>query len=87
MADDFEQHGQGLDSPARNALVITPDDNNDLAKSSRAVYIGTSGDLKVDMVGGNTAVVFTALPVGIMPIRVSRIYSTDTPADNIVSLW
>ena len=87
MADDFESYGQGLASPARNALVLAPHDTNDLATSSRSLYIGTTGNVKVDMVGGETAVLFTAVPVGILPIRVSRVYATDTTASTIVSLW
>ena len=74
--------------PADNAVAITPHDSNDLADASRGVFVGVSGDVKVDMVGTGTAVVFTGLAAGVIhPLRVTRIYSTDTTATNIVAVY
>jgi len=76
-----------VNSPAEHAAAVTPADDTDLEYASRALYIGVTGDIKVDMVGGEEAVTFSNVPVCIFPIRVERIYSTDTTATNIVSLW
>lgn len=88
MADEYLYQKERITHPAENAVAITPHDSNDLANSSRGVYVGVSGDVKVDMVGTGTAVVFTALAAGVIhPLRVTRIYSTDTTATNIVAVY
>lgn len=57
-----------------------------LAKTRR-LYIGVSGDVKVDMVGGETAIVFKAVPVGFLDVRASKVYKTGTTATNLVNCW
>lgn len=42
MADLFDTHAAALDSPAQKAFAISPDDNNDLALCTRALYTGTT---------------------------------------------
>ncbi len=88
MADLFEGSASGLDSPAFSAAAVTPNDSTDLTTFARALYIGSAGDVKVDMVGTGTAVTFAGLAAGtILPVRASRVYSTDTTASSIVALW
>jgi len=72
--------------PATDAVAVTPDDNNDLANVAVALYVGTTGDVKINTFYGNT-VTFKTVPVGIMPVRVSRVWSTGTTASNIVALY
>lgn len=88
MADAFRNHEASLDSPANNAAEITPNDTTDLASTARALYIGGGGAVKVDTAGGDTAVVFAGMTAGqILPVRVSRVYDTDTTATDIVAIW
>lgn len=88
MSDQYQFQKNGIMHPAENAVAITPHDSNDLADASRGVFVGVSGNLKVDMVGSGTAVVFTGLAAGVIhPLRVTRIYSTDTTATNIVAVY
>ena len=87
MARDDYRIYTSNEEPANSAAAVVPHDTNDLSVVTRAIYVGVAGDVKVDMVGEGTAVVFTALPVGEHPYRVTRIYSTDTDATNIVALW
>tara|TARA_Y100000310_G_scaffold239557_1_gene243186 strand:- start:3080 stop:3346 length:267 start_codon:yes stop_codon:yes gene_type:complete len=88
MSDAFENNKAGLTSPAENAAAVTPADDTDLATSSRALWIGTAGDVEVDMVGGETEVVFSSVPAGtLLPIRVSRVRDANTTASNIVAVW
>jgi hypothetical protein len=85
--DTFSSYGEWLDSPAKNAATVTPNDGADLPNASRALYIGSTGNIKVDMVGGQT-VTFSGLPTGMMlPIRVTRVYSTGTTASSIIALY
>jgi len=87
MSDRFKDYRTELDSPAESGVTLTPDDNNDLVAPTRAVYIGVSGDIKVDMLGEGTATVWTAVPVGVFPIRITRLYATDTTAANVNSMY
>ena len=70
---------------AAGAFSITPHDTNNLTKAVQAIYIGGSGDIKVEMKNGDV-VTFTAVPVGVFPIQVNKVYLTDTTATNIMGL-
>ena len=88
MSDGFAGRTEGLDSPASHAFAITAHDTNDLSYTTRGLYVGVSGDVKVDTAGGESAVVFTALAAGVLhPLRVTRVYDTDTDATNIVGVY
>ena len=72
--------------PAENAYVITPNSLVDIATASRALYIGSGGDLVVDMAGTGESVTFANVaPGSVLPISVTRVYATSTAAD-IVAL-
>ena len=86
MPDIYDDRSSGLESPGYNAAPITPDDGADLPIASRAVYVGTSGDLAVTMVGGAT-VTFKGVPVGVLPLRVARVRATGTTAADLVAVW
>ena len=83
--DDFASLSSSLTAPARFAVAVTPDDNNDLTNVARSLYIGTAGNVAVVTEGGS-AVTFTAVPVGVLAVMVSRVKSTGTTASNIVAL-
>lgn len=87
MKDEYKNTPKTIDSVAEKAYAITPDDNADLPTATRSIYVGTGGDLKVDMVDSGTGVVFKNLPDGaLLPIRVKKVYTTDTTALNLVAL-
>ena len=69
-----------------NAEVIVKSNTVNLAQIARAIYIGVSGDISVEMVGIGSAIVFTAVPVGILHIAFTRVNSTDTTATDMVAL-
>ena len=74
-------------SPAQLAFAVTPSNTVDLAQVTRGIYVGVSGDLKVDMVAGGT-VTFVDLAAGMIhPIAAKRIYQTGTDATNIIGLY
>lgn len=73
--------------PATSAAAVAPNDAADLPNgTTRALYIGGAGDVKVNMDDGST-VTFKAAPVGILPISVSRVFNTGTIATNILALY
>jgi hypothetical protein len=74
----------------RSAYAVTPHDTNPSIRSgdvTDALYIGGagSGALTVVMSDGKT-VAFAGVPVGILPIAVSKVLATGTNVTNIVAL-
>lgn len=85
--DTFSKHSRSLTSPPEEAAAVVPDDMTDLARVTRAVYVGNGGDLRVRMLRGGV-VTFAGVPDGsLIPMRVSQIYATGTTASDIVGLW
>lgn len=76
------------DEPATDAVAVTPSDTDDLPFAARALYIGVTGDVNVVMANddGGTAVLFKAVPVGILPVAVRKVKAASTTATNIVAL-
>ncbi len=51
------------------------------------LYVGTAGDLEVNMCNNGSTVLFTAALNGYHPIQVNRVRAANTTAANIVALW
>lgn len=76
----------GLIDPGDSGFDITPSDTEDLAVPTRGLYVGTTGDVTVDMLSGDT-LTFVSLTGGIIhPIRVRRVYATSTDATDIIGI-
>lgn len=86
MADDFASNAVGMDSPAQRAALITPDDSALLNNSTRAIYVGGAGNLRVEMVGGDIVTLVGVVAGYPYPLRVQRVFSTGTTATNLVGL-
>ncbi len=85
MADLYAGSGNDLLSPASNAAAVTPSDTVDLAFASKRLWVGGTGAVKVNTVGG-PAVTYTGVPAGAyLNVRASRVYATGTTATNIVA--
>lgn len=84
--DAFSAYSPQLHSPGVSASAVTPDDNVDLPFSSRALYVGTAGDVSVVMLDGTSAVFKNVGNGAMLPIRVRRVKSTNTTATNIVAV-
>lgn len=85
-AQDNHRSGNGIEFPAKRAEAITPDDANDIVTVTRALYVGSAGDVRVDMADGSD-VTFSSVPSGtVLPLRVRRVYATGTTASGIVGL-
>lgn len=78
----------GVSGSASNAFAIAPSNDNQLDIVTRGIYVGVSGDLKVDMDDSGTAIAFVGLASGIIhPIRARKVYATGTTATNIVGVY
>lgn len=76
--------------PADNVAAITPSNSTDLAALTRGIYVGVSGDLKVDLYDLETVttVTFVGLASGVIhPIRAQRVYATGTTATSILGVF
>ena len=84
--DTFSRFQTQASDPATNAVLVSPNDSEDLATVTRAVYVGGAGDMKVTMQDSGT-VLFSCIPADTtLPIRVSRIWATTTDATFIIAL-
>lgn len=67
------------------ALTVTPSDSTNL-ETTRAIYVGTTGNLAVTMADGQV-VTFTAAAVGYHPLQVTKIMATNTTAGSLLALY
>ena len=72
--------------PAKYSATVTPSNSVDLDAPTTCLYIGSTGNVSVQMVGGMTQV-FANVPVGILPVQCTRVNLTGTSASSIVALW
>jgi hypothetical protein len=88
MPDPFDGHVPTLTGPITRAFAVTPHDSDDLTQTTRGLYVGGAGNVRVILAGDTDAVTLTGLAVGIVhPLRVTRVLSTSTTATSIVGLY
>lgn len=86
MIDEFKGQTPGLTGPAFAAQIIIPANGRELDYVTRAVYVGSAGDLSAEMINGDV-VTFKNVPSGtVLPVRVRRIRNSDTTASDIIGL-
>lgn len=66
-----------------NAADVTPNDSTDLSQYG-TLYVGTGGDVKVDLVISGTVTYTNVADGSFLPILVKRVHSTGTTASDIV---
>jgi len=84
MTDPFKTHAPGMTDPIIRAEDVTPSDTVDIATTSRAIYVGTAGDLRVTLSEGDI-VTFNGVGAGWHPVRATRVWATGTTAAAIVA--
>jgi hypothetical protein len=83
MPDAFATYGSSLSAPLTGGFSITPDDNNDLAQTTRQI--------RVTGTGGNIALVWASGLASTEPVnagdmldwRVARVKATGTTATGL----
>jgi hypothetical protein len=78
------------DTSYTDAVAVAPSNDQDLEPAPQALYVGVPGDIKVTLLAdraGARPVIFNAVPVGLLKIRVRRVWNTGTGADNILALY
>lgn len=85
--DSFQTSSDSLIAPAKAAFDITPNDIAELQEVTKAIYIGTGGDVVLRPQEGLADVTFRNLQSGaILDVRVSAVRATGTSATDIIGL-
>ena len=85
MTERYENRGYALD-PIMDGEAVSPSDSVDLTDNTRGLYVGVSGDVKVNLELGAT-ITLVGLAAGVIhPIKVRRVWATGTDATSIVAL-
>jgi len=89
-SDTFQGNYTAMTFPGYQCAAISSfSDTNDLATTARAIYVGTGGDLSIELQNDTpgTATVFKNIPSGTMlDLRVRRVRTATTAAD-LVEIW
>jgi hypothetical protein len=91
--DKSKQFAPSYQTPAGNALAVTPSDTGALSAAglpviSRGIYVGGGGHINVVMALNSATVVFSSVAGGsLLPIRVTRVQNSGTTATGIVAVW
>lgn len=73
--------------PGQSAYVITPDDDNDLAHDTRAIWVGSSGSITCTFINDEDSVVIDAINSGtLLPFQLKKVFATGTDADLIIAI-
>lgn len=77
-------NGNGVSVTIANAsnYLIFSDTNK-----AAVLYVGVSGDLRVEMAYSGKTLTFIGAANGYHPIQVNKVFSTGTTADSIIALW
>ena len=85
--DNYAPNADSPSSPARDCFAIAPDDALELTAVTKAIYVGTGGDVVLRAVESVSDVTFRNVPSGaILDVRVAAIRSIGTTASDIVGL-
>lgn len=84
---DSRKRQKLAEAKIENAFEITPDDNNNLPHPTIALYVGTSGDIKLTLVGGDTITLKNIGAGAWHPISAIKVFDEDTTADEIVGAY
>ena len=57
------------------------------ADQNVALFVGTGGDIKVDLVDGGTVTLKNIFDGTFLPIVVDKVYNTGTTASDIIAMW
>lgn len=85
--DSFASFADSPMAPAATCFAVTPSDTLDLPQVTKALYVGTGGDITLVPALGTTPVVFRNVPSGaILDVRVRAIRTAGTTAAHMVGL-
>ncbi|TNE33771.1 MAG: hypothetical protein EP350_03410 [Alphaproteobacteria bacterium] len=85
--DNFQSTSDSVTAPASRCFEITPNDSVELVEATKAIYVGTGGDVTLRSLDSAADVTFRNIQDGsIIDVRVSALRATGTSASDIVGL-
>ena len=78
--------GPGIGQPAEHLFLITASDTADLPFVTRAIRVGTAGNLAVLTTASELVTIPLVLAGETIAVQATRVYSTNTTASNIMGL-
>jgi hypothetical protein len=75
-----------ITGPAIGGFAITPDNDTDLPKVVRAIFVGTPGNITVVFARGGGPVTFYNVQ-GRLEVMASRVMATGTTASNLTGVY
>lgn len=85
--DPYENAARSLIAPSSGCFEITLDDSQDLERATKALYVGSGGDIVLRPVGSNKDVTFrNTISGSILDIRVRAVRASGTSAQFLVGL-
>ena len=85
--DQFKDLPATLTSPATYAGDVVPNDTVPLSVVTRAVYVGQTGDVSVEMQSGQIVTFQNVQGGSILAIRTLKVRATGTTATGVVAMW
>ena len=86
MSSVIASRAPSADGPATRGFTITASDETDLAGSTRALYVGTSGDVSVVLSSGDAVTLEGVAGGTLLPLRLKRVLASGTTAGGLVGL-
>lgn len=88
MTDNtFSLTADSTSAPATFCFEIAPSSNDDLSAITKAIYVGSGGNVVILPLTGDVPVTFRNVPSGsVLPVRVRAVRAEGTTATNIVGL-
>lgn len=88
MSDTYAKKAPELmTQPAVAGEAVSKSDTVNLTNTSRGIYVGGTGDVAAVMMDGSV-LTFSAVPAGtLLPIRCTRVNSTNTTATLMLALY
>lgn len=87
MADRFSDFSPSMDAPAIHLETVdASSSDHTLAQVTRALWVGTAGDVDVTSSGGDRAVFVGVQAGSILPVRAAIVHTGTTTASDIIGL-
>jgi hypothetical protein len=87
MEDQFEHHIGGLNAPAFSASEIDLSGGDVELCCTRALFVGTGGDVHVEMKDGSEVTFRNVVGGCERPWRIRKVFQVGTNAADLVALW
>jgi len=87
LNDPFVSSADSPTAPDQRCFEIVPDDVAELQIATKALYVGSAGDLTLVSLQSSAPVTFRNVPAGaILDIRVKKVLAASTTAADIIGL-